>query len=263
VICDFTLVTGIDSSAAQAIAKLKDNLSKYFNVETLCYVSGSEDGFPCEFDLSTELSDHDDTFFCGSHVFETLDAALMFAEDALIYRQDPSLVSNKQRVGPQLSQGSLDEETCERDIAFQYLRNIIPHNPGKRDVEKLFELLEREEYAKDDFVWHQGSPSDSIKLVVSGDLIAMIEHEAGTVDPIPVGNTIGELGLVNGTPRLSSVKCISATAVLYSLSRASYERLIEEEPHLARMIDLICVRYLACRVQHVSNRIFETRCLPI
>jgi len=262
-ICDFTLVTGIDSSAAQAIAKLKDNLSKSFNVETLCYVSGSDVGFPCEFDLTTELSDHDSAFYCGSHVFETLDAALMFAEDALIYRQDPSLMGNSLRMGPSLSQGSLDEHTCEQDIAFQYLRNIIPHNPKEEDARELFRLFEREEYGRDDFVWVQGSPGDSVKLVVSGVLIAIIEHEAGTVDPIPVGNTIGEMGLVYGTQRLSSVKCVSDSAVLYSLSRESYESLIEQNPKLARMIDLICVKYLACRVQHVSNRIFETRCLPI
>ena len=63
--------------------------------------------------------------------------------------------------------------------------------------------------------------------------------------------------------RMSSVKCLSDEAVVYSLSRQSYDELLQKDPHAARLIDLICIRYLSARVQHVSNRIFETRCLPI
>jgi len=257
VILDFTLVNGIDSSAAQAIVKLKDNLRKAFDVETLICVTGSKNGFPCEFDLSTELSEHNEDY-CGSRVFETLDDAVMFAEDALIYRQDPSLVSgNKLPFSP-------EDETSDHDLALFYLRNICPGNPTEEDIETLLaQFSSREEYRHDDVIWVQGSPGDSIKLVVRGTLISLLENEAGTVETIPTGNTIGELGLVYGTARFSSVRCQSKEAVLLSLSRESYERLIEQNPRLARYIDLICVRYLSNRVQHVSNRIFETRCLPI
>jgi len=62
---------------------------------------------------------------------------------------------------------------------------------------------------------------------------------------------------------MSTVKCVSEQAILYSMSRNSFEQLVDQQPHLARYIDLICVKYLTLRVQHVSNRIFETRCLPI
>jgi SulP family sulfate permease len=59
------------------------------------------------------------------------------------------------------------------------------------------------------------------------------------------------------------VKCSSKDAVLYSMNREKFEKLVVQQPKLARYIDLICVKYLTLRVQHVSNRIFETRCLPI
>ena len=94
--------------------------------------------------------------------------------------------------------------------------------------------------------------------------MALLENEAGTSEVVFSGNLIGELGLVQGIPRMSSVQCISDEgAVLYSLSRKCYEELVQSAPHLARQIDMICISYLANRVQHVSNRIFETRCLPI
>ena len=57
-------------------------------------------------------------------------------------------------------------------------------------------------------------------------------------------------------PRMSSVIFVTGEAAMYSLtSRVDWEELIA--------VDYICISYLANRVQHVSNRIFETRCLPI
>jgi sulfate permease, SulP family len=128
----------------------------------------------------------------------------------------------------------------------------------------LLSCCQRETYAKDEFLWKQNDPSDSCKLIVSGMMMAMLENEAGTSEVVFSGNIIGELGLVRGIPRMSSVQCISDDgAILFSLSRSSYEYLVKTKPPVARFIDLVCITYLANRVQHVSNRIFETRCLPI
>lgn len=74
---------------------------------------------------------------------------------------------------------------------------------------------------------------------------------------------VQELGLVQGCPRLSTVMCVSEEAVTYTLSRESWESMVRDNPKCAFIITQIVVRYLSLRVQHVSNRIFETRCLPI
>lgn len=73
----------------------------------------------------------------------------------------------------------------------------------------------------------------------------------------------GELGLVNDMDRLSTVECLSERAVTYCLSREVWETKVKNDPDLSRCIYMSTVRYLAHRVQHVSNRIFETRCVPI
>lgn len=82
---------------------------------------------------------------------------------------------------------------------------------------------------------------------------------------IPPGNFVGELGLVSGTKRLTSVECVSDSAVLYSLSKEAWESLSERKPRprVARILDAVVIHYLSYRIQHVSNRIYETRCLPI
>jgi SulP family sulfate permease len=300
VIMDFGLVLGIDTSAAQAMVKLKNTMQSQYKVELCVFVSGSEVGFPTEFDLTRGLSasasaSASGTFgppsftvhnndietqahanertsllnppdpattklssFSGSHVCDTLDMALVIAENALIAREDPSLLKDELEVGDTLVESSTLSE--ERNVAIKYLTSICPAGSDKRSIEKLFGALERETYAKDEFVWKQGSRSDSVKLLVRGMLVALLENEAGTSEMIATGNTIGELGLVEGIDRMSSVKVLSdETVVLYSLSREAFERMIHDSPQVARLIDLICVRYLSARVQHVSNRVFETR----
>lgn len=93
-IIDFTLVLGIDSSAAQAIIKLRDSLANQYAVKLNIFVSGDSEGFPCEINLSDLLkcqhveSDDQalvaqcigDKRLTGSHVCEDLDEALIYAE---------------------------------------------------------------------------------------------------------------------------------------------------------------------------------------
>ena len=198
--------------------------------------------------------------YCGSHISEDLNIALTYAENFLIARQDPNLLDDNPIVdSAALKKGSsiLDEN----EVALTCLVNLC--GADKFLVEQLFFRYEREVYQKGEIIWKQGSPSTSVKLLVRGVLISELENEAGTSELVSAGNSIGELGFVEGVARMSSVKCISSDAIVYSLTRESYEALLETAPRAARLIDLICIRYLSSRVQHVSNRIFETRCLPI
>ena len=56
VIIDFTLVVGMDSSAAHAVNKMKRILHHIFAIEVTIFVSGSHrDSFPCEFALAEAL----------------------------------------------------------------------------------------------------------------------------------------------------------------------------------------------------------------
>jgi CRP-like cAMP-binding protein len=189
----------------------------------------------------------------------------MDAEDVMIFRQDPSLVDEENSGFPpplKHRDGNLSLAE-EREQCVAIMKDICPANMDDSDANILCSLFEREVYKKNDFVWKQHDPSDSVKLLITGQLIAELENEAGTTEIIPKRSIIGELGLVNGNPRMSSVRCISSEAILYSMSRSSFEKLVDRQPHVARHLDLICIKYLALRVQHVSNRIFETRCLPI
>ncbi len=93
--------------------------------------------------------------------------------------------------------------------------------------------------------------------------MSSLDDENGATETIYPGSTIGELGLINGTERLTTVKVLSEEAILYNLSREKWEKLIHENPRLAREIDMLVVRYLTHRIQHVSNHILDKRSLPV
>lgn len=295
-ILDCSLVISIDSSAAQAIVKLRDIILNQYDVQMCIFVTGSSEGFPTEYNLTDQLSSgsptkgtenatdmhpNEDTAliakciqdceeqkayeFTGSRVSDSLDQALMEAENVMICRQNPSLVDEENNLFPpplKIHGGNLSLEE-EREQCVAIMKNICPASMDDSDANTLCSLFEREVYMQNDFVWKQNDPSDSVKLLITGQLIAELENEAGTTEIIPKRSIIGELGLVNGNPRMNSVRCTSSKAVLYSMSRAKFDKLVDHHPHIARHLDLICIKYLALRVQHVSNRIFETRCLPI
>ena len=126
----------------------------------------------------------------------------------------------------------------------------------------LVRLFKREVYSKGDFIWKQGSASDSAKILLRGSIISHLEG-TDTTEAIPPGNFFGELGLVYGTKRLTTVECVSDSAVVYSLSKEAWESLSERQPRVACIMHMVAIHYLTKRVQHPSNRIFETRCLPI
>jgi len=291
-ILDFTLVLGIDSSAAHGIAKLKDTILKEYSIQLCLFVTGSTEGFPTEFDLRGQLSTNNRrnsatcipgeetsllekqvqhkeyqkaSLHTGSRVCDSLDVALMEAEDALIARESPMLVEQDELIS-QWKLNARDDRLSKEEEKEEFIsafKEICPGHISEEDVNTIFSSFDREEYVKNDLIWRQNDESDCVKILILGQLIAELENEAGTTEIIPSGCSIGELGLVNGDPRMSTVKCLSKEAIIYSMSRTSFEKMISSKPRLARYIDLICVKYLALRVQHVSNRIFETRCLPI
>lgn len=261
VILDFTLVVGMDSSAAHAVAKLKKVLHRVFNVEVSMFVFGADrETFPCEFDLEEALSPAGEESDCI--VSDTLDDALCFAEDVLIAREDPSLKSSVDfNEWEDYATMNMSEEE-ERDFGKNALIELLPNIDGIHEtVEMMWASMKREVYQEGEAIWEFNSEGDSMKLLVCGELVAVVE-ETGAAEIVPRGNLVGELGLVHGSRRLTLLLSNSEEAVLYSLSRAEFERLRNERPDVATAVDAVAIRYLTNRVQHVSNRYFSST-LPI
>lgn len=78
-----------------------------------------------------------------------------------------------------------------------------------------------------------GAPSDSMYVVKAGSLGAFGVPRSGgaprLLGVIPRGNTIGELGLVTGQPRETSVRALRDSELL-RLSRAGFDELVRRHP---------------------------------
>jgi len=304
---DFTLVNGMDSSAAHAVAKLKSRIHRLFKVELSIFCTGSDrGGFPCEFALSEalssttktkcsknkgrgaemDISDINISNIRGSvsvssdtaskraseilasrmdgRVCETLDDALQFAEDMLICRQDDG--HDFESLSYALHDSRVDMTPNEESYrAKVYLQNMFSHGSSKEFQElsasMIVSMMTREEYRKSDIVWDHGAHSSSLKIVVSGELLSLVD-ETGASEIVKTGSIVGELGLVHGISRLTTLACLTPTAILYSLDVGSWQKLKDDHPKTASLIDGIVITYLAHRVQHVSNRYFHTT-LPV
>jgi hypothetical protein len=203
-------------------------------------------------------------------VCESLDDALTFAEDILIARVDPTPRPSSARAIDPTGGTTIDHNTMSIDEGVsrttRYLRELFVDNASDELVTRGLQLIVskmiREEYAYNDVLWEQGSDSTSMKVLVSGGLTSVIE-ETGASETVSRGNMVGELGCVQGTKRLTTLICSSPHgAVLYSLPIESWKQLKNEDAKVASLIDGIVIRYLAHRVQHVSNRYFHTT-LPV
>lgn len=302
-ILDFSLVVGMDSSAAHSIAQLKNVLHRSYGLEVTIFNTGrNREGFPCAYALSEALTAEDAHVavdfndvkassptparaprgsisvspnsksmrasmalrnFAKNHVFNNLDDALMLAEDILVAREKPKLLIKTASLEFH-DHGDLGQEEEQR-LAARYFENLTPDGTAfgtKQAISFLVSKATREEYKAGDVLWQQGDESDSAKLLVHGKLVATIQ-EADVVEHVSKGNILGEIGLIEGFRRLSTVRVTSEKAILYSISRSAWEEIVEKRPESARILDRIAIRYLAQRVQHVSNRIVETRCLPV
>ena len=208
----------------------------------------------------------------NSHVCETLDDALIFAEDVLVAVQDAMILQKDvdDRFRSNILEGSGMSVQCSKtqqssleEIARAFLTSLCT-GANANEIDKLYQLLDPETYYCNDVIWTQGDESESLKLIVDGSLLSLLENEDGARESCYPGSIVGELGLLNGTRRLTTLKVVSDKAVLYSLSKEKWELLTREDPKVARFIDVIAIRYLSHRIQHVSNHnLFGKRSLPV
>ena len=194
----------------------------------------------------------------GCRICATIDDALIFAEDVLIALEDPTLLKRDSKERFPL----IRRTSQSMDEVMSVLETLCPEATND-EIGTLASMLCPEKYRSGNTLWEQGDASDSLKIVISGTLISLLEDDINSTESIIAGSVIGELGLVNGTQRLTTVKVLSDEALLYSLSRESWETLTQEYPRVARYIDALVIRYLSHRVQHASTILFDRHFFPV
>jgi CRP/FNR family transcriptional regulator, cyclic AMP receptor protein len=121
--------------------------------------------------------------------------------------------------------------------------------------------LRRRAYRRDEVIFHQGDPADTLHLIAAGHTGVRVTLAGGEFVVVAIfgpGDAFGELALV-GEPRPRSATLVALERCeTLSLGRDEFERLRSAYPGVDRFL----VDLLARRVDRLNNRLLEALFVP-
>jgi len=227
VILDFAMVSGADASAIVSLTKLRNLCEKRGATLVYCSVSPT-------ISRTLRLSG----FFGGKsrhQVFADLNLGLAWCENQL------------------LAQAKLDTAT---DLAgFEaWLQQQLGAAIAVAD---FVAYLVRRDIAGSQILYGEGEASNNIDLLAAGTLavnIAMDNGKSVCVRRIATHAVLGEMGFFRRRERSATVSS-EGPVVLYTLTRANFERMRGERPDLASAFDDFIMCVLADRIDFANREV--------
>jgi SulP family sulfate permease len=225
VILDFRLVPGADTSAVVSLGKLR-RFCREKGVVLVC----------CSLSASNRAALERGGFFDRKnpqHVLPDLNSALAWCEDQV------------------LANAKLEVDVNADDFVAWLQRQF-----GKRSSE-VIAYLERKDVDGAQEIYHQGDAADTLDLVAVGRLnieVASTEGNRLGVRRVMAHTVVGEMGFFRQAVRSASVSS-DGPAILFTLTRANFDRMRGERPDLAGAFAEFIVRVLAERVESANREI--------
>jgi len=125
------------------------------------------------------------------------------------------------------------------------LRKVELFNGLRED--ELLEIAQKLKYAPfatGDVIIHQGAVADWLYMLIDGEADVFLEtpgHEQHKLSTLYPGNFFGEMGLMTGAPRGSTV-IAAKDSECYLLDKESFETVLKSRPELAEEISKTLVR---------------------
>jgi CRP/FNR family transcriptional regulator, cyclic AMP receptor protein len=129
------------------------------------------------------------------------------------------------------------------------------------DVRRLLAAARRRSFARNEVVFHQGDPGDSMHLVWAGRFAVRVRTRLGdatTVAIVGAGDVFGELALVGPDRQRSATVVALERAETRSLARQDLERIRHELPE----VDQLLLRLLATRLRRTNDLLAEALYVP-
>ena len=114
-------------------------------------------------------------------------------------------------------------------------------------------------YRKNETIFHQGDPGDSLYIVESGSVKIVLPspegEEGAIIATLGSGEFFGELALLDGAPHSATAVAIEPTQTQV-LSRTTFDQLIETQPALRRALFAGLAAELRRLTDHVQDLYF-------
>lgn len=127
----------------------------------------------------------------------------------------------------------------------------------REDIEILAEVLPQVELSEGEPLFHQGSLGDSLYIVVEGRLQIRVSDERGqatTVGVLGPGESVGEMALIDPSPRSAAVLARQATVVC-EVSADTLATLEEVAPSMVATIVGGVMRHVTKRLRQTNERL--------
>ncbi len=101
-------------------------------------------------------------------------------------------------------------------------------------LRQVTRVLRRRRFRRNEVIFHQADPGDSLHIVASGAvkiLLPSAEGEEAIIATLRPGDFFGELSLLDGAPRSATAAALEPTETLV-LPRATFLELVDREPEL-------------------------------
>jgi CRP/FNR family transcriptional regulator, cyclic AMP receptor protein len=124
----------------------------------------------------------------------------------------------------------------------------------------MLTLARRRKFKKNDIIFHEGDPSDTLHLVARGHVAIRIHTPVGDVATVRVlrpGEFFGELAVVAPAPRNATAVALDVTETL-SLTRDHFTQLRSDHPD----IDRVLINALVSEVRRLASRLVDAMYLP-
>lgn len=153
-----------------------------------------------------------------------------------------------------------------RRLRHNQLAALLPALLGPVEAAQLAEIEQQGQWVhvrRGERLLAQGSPSDTIYLVVSGRLQAVVE-EAGrerVLGEITRGEPIGEIGIFTGEPRMASIYALRDSELL-AFPKPVFDQLVRQYPDVLMAITRMAVQRTRAAVQEGAGT-RTTRCITL
>ena len=110
-----------------------------------------------------------------------------------------------------------------------------------------------------EIVFREGERGDYVCFVAEGTLDVIKSSEAGhhvVISTLHKGRSIGEMSLLDNFPRSATVRA-RTRSVLITLSRESFERIVDDHPRIGIKIVRAVARMLSLALRKTSSRLAD------
>lgn len=116
------------------------------------------------------------------------------------------------------------------------------------------------EIDKDEILFKEGDKGDSVYFVVAGELEVIKETNTPAkkvvITTIQKNRPIGEMSIIDSTPRSATVRALSKTSLL-SLSKNSFDLILEKRPRIGIEILKKIARLMSMNLRRTSAQLAD------